>query len=157
MLKALPPKWGVPPLLAKAKEGGPPHELKGPRHTSVMALLAHPLLARQYYGGYYCMVAFVVSGLHLSKSSLGSGYSLLKPNDKLQGVSRSVRLKTATMRQSPDFFLLISIGNKFCTFGVGICELVHLGYPGAQRARRRGIVHDLGSPPRGSPTISEKL
>ena len=39
-----------------------------------MALPAQPLLARQYYGGYYqyyCMVASVVSGFHLSKIFIG--------------------------------------------------------------------------------------
>ena len=79
----------------------------------------------------------------------------IKPNDKLQGVSEFVRLKTATMQRSSKKSLLIGTGNKFCTFGIGICELLHLGSPGAQRAQRRGILRDLGSPLRGSPMISE--
>ena len=59
-----------------------------------------------------------------------------------------------TVRQLPKKTLLISTGNK-CTFGIGIGELVYLGYPGAQRARWRGMLRDLGSALRGSPTIPE--
>ena len=40
------------------------------------------------------------------------------------------------VRQSPKKSLSISTWNKFCAFGIGICKLVHLGYPGAQHARR---------------------
>ena len=53
-----------------------------------------------------------------------------KPNDKLPGVLDQVKLKTATLLQSPKK-ILISTRNKFYTFGIGICELVYLGYPGA--------------------------
>ena len=65
------------------------------------------------------------------KSSLGSRYSLLKPNHKLQGVSRSVRFKNGYNAAVAKKSLLISTGNKFCTFGIGICQLVYLGYPAA--------------------------
>ena len=68
-----------------------------------------------------------------------------------------MRLKTATVRQLPKKSLLISTGNKFCTFGIRIRALVYLGYRGAQLARRRGRLRDLGSPPRGSPSIPAKL
>ena len=71
--------------------------------------------------------------------------------------SRSVRFKTATVRQSPKKSLLISTRNKFCTFSIGICELVYLGHPGAQRARQQDLLRDLSSPPRGSPTIPKKI
>ena len=62
----------------------------------------------------------------------------IKSNDKLLGVSDQVRLKRLTVRQWPKRSFLISTRKMFCTFGIGICELVYLGYPGAQRARRRG-------------------
>ena len=68
-----------------------------------------------------------------------------------------MRLKTATVRQSPKKSLLISTGNKFCTFGIRIRALVYLSYPGAQLARRQVILPDLGSPPRSSPSIPAKL
>ena len=99
------------------------------------------------------MVAFVVSGLHVSKIFIRLRLQLTKKN----GGSRSVRLKTVTVRQLPKKSLLISTRNIFCTFGIGICKLVYLGYPGAQRAQRRVILHDLGSQPRSSLTIFWKI
>ena len=46
--------------------------------------------------------------------------------------------------------------NLVGTISIGICELVYLGYPAAQRAWQREILCDLGSPSRGSLMISEK-
>ena len=46
-----PIKFGFPPSELKAREGGPPNELRGLRHMSVMALPTHRGLTRQYHGG----------------------------------------------------------------------------------------------------------
>ena len=81
-------KWGVPPSELKRRKGAT-HELKG-RDTRQPWPSPPTVLAWQYYGGFYCMVA----SLEFNHQYLhGLRLQHIKPNDKLQGVSEQVRFK----------------------------------------------------------------
>ena len=129
---------GCSPLLAKAKEGGHPMS-KERAETHVSHGPPNPPCARS------AMVGF------MSISSSGRRLQLFKPRYSLRGVVVKTRFKR--------------IDKQCCSRQKNLCSVLfwflHLrqlrsrscsAISGAQRARRRGRLRDLGSPPR-SPAI----
>ena len=122
-----------------------------------MALPTHPMFAQYGYGGFYCMVVTTVYGLQLFLF-LGAGYfSFTASQDdvlRLDDDNRDLkRLKIAAVAKKVWNILW---AGTFCLHLRHRVLLFLAADSGSQRARRRGRLRDLGSPP-GQPGDSELL